>query len=98
MFFLHLFPGIGRELAKAFIQCKAATVYALSKTKSTLESLITEVPTNLGTIVPVEVDLCDWETTKKALEKLGPVDVLVNNAAVYVGELFGDIRPESIDE
>ena len=33
-------------------------------------------------IIPVEVDLSDWEATRKAVEGIGPIHLLVNNAGV----------------
>lgn len=87
------FAGIGRELAKAFSLGKAEKVFALSRTKSHLDDLIKECPC----IVPVPVDLTDWNFTKSAVESLGPVDILVNNAGTAILESFLKIKPESFD-
>ncbi|XP_045191222.1 D-erythrulose reductase-like [Mercenaria mercenaria] len=69
--------GIGRGVAIALSEsgCK---VYALSRTKSTLDSLTEEYPS----ITPIVADLCDWEDTKKKIEKLEVLDGLVNNAGI----------------
>ncbi|XP_045188386.1 L-xylulose reductase-like [Mercenaria mercenaria] len=69
--------GIGRGVAIALSEsgCK---VYALSRTKSSLDSLTEEYP-NITSIV---ADLCKWEDTKKKLEKLEVLDGLVNNAGI----------------
>jgi L-xylulose reductase len=69
--------GIGRGVAIALNQagCK---VYALSRTKSTLDSLVEECPD----IIPIIADLCDWEDTREKLEKLEVLDGLVNNAGI----------------
>ena len=34
------------------------------------------------------VDLSDWAATRKVVEELGPIDLLVNNAAVLSPMLF----------
>lgn len=79
---------IARELAK-----HGATVIAVARSADKLKQLQNEVPS----VVPVCVDLADWGATEAALSKAGPVDLLVNNAAVAILEPFGDIKPESID-
>lgn len=48
-------------------------------------------------IVPVCVDIGDWNATRKAVEKLGPIDILVNNAAVSKSESFFGVKPETIN-
>ncbi|XKL60849.1 hypothetical protein PGB90_007906 [Kerria lacca] len=85
--------GIGRELAKAFVKCKAKTVFGLSRTNTHLQKLVLEQPA----IVPVYADLADWDLTRYALECLGPIDILVNNAAESTTEPFLDIKPENFD-
>ena len=49
------------------------------------------------TIKPVCVDLSDLENTKKVVEGLGPIDLLVNNAGVYEEQLFVDIDLKAFD-
>ncbi|KAK7576213.1 hypothetical protein V9T40_012499 [Parthenolecanium corni] len=85
--------GIGYDIAKAFVKCGAEKVFALSKTKANLDKLAAESPL----IVPVCVDLGDWNAARKAVESLGPIDVLINNAAVAECDSFFDVKPESID-
>lgn len=48
-------------------------------------------------IIPVPVDLTDWEATQTALSKVGPIDLLVNNAAMAVLEPVGEIKPDTFD-
>ncbi|XP_053406582.1 L-xylulose reductase-like [Mercenaria mercenaria] len=69
--------GIGLTLAIALSHdgCK---VYALSRTKSTLDALVEECPG----IIPTEADLCNWDDTREKLEKLEVLDGLVNNAGI----------------
>ncbi len=91
-YFIHPL-GIGKAIATAFAKCKAEKVYALAKTKEDLEQLASEVPN----IVPVVADLCDWDATKKAVEAVGRIDILINNAGVASLESFVDVKPESFD-
>lgn len=69
--------GIGRGVAIALSK-KGCKVYALSRTQSDLDSLGAEC----DNIVPILADLCDWEDTRKKLEKLEVLDGLVNNAGI----------------
>ncbi|KAK7803066.1 hypothetical protein U0070_001889 [Myodes glareolus] len=48
-------------------------------------------------IEPVCVDLGDWEATEKALGGIGPVDLLVNNAAVALMQPFIESTKEVFD-
>jgi len=70
--------GIGRAVATALARsgCK---VYALSRTKATLDTLVEEYPD----IIPITQDLQDWDKTRETLEQLEALDGLVNNAAAY---------------
>ncbi|KAG8233906.1 hypothetical protein J437_LFUL005234 [Ladona fulva] len=84
--------GIGRETVKKLASC-GAKVVALSRTPEHLQSLTVEVP-SLETIC---VDLADWDATRKAIQCVGPIDCLVNNAAVALLESFMEITPANID-
>ncbi|XP_046989443.1 L-xylulose reductase-like [Schistocerca americana] len=84
--------GIGRELVKALVRY-GAEVIALSRTKKHLDTLCQEV-----NVTPVCVDLSDWETAREAVRKIGPVDCLVNNAAVALLDPFLKAKPEDFDK
>lgn len=85
--------GIGRVIAIALSKAGAET-FALSKTKENLDALVKEYPA----IHPVCVDLSKWEETKKAVEKLGHIDLLVNNAGIALRQPFLEIDQENIDK
>ncbi len=71
--------GIGRGIAEELWK-GGATVYALSRTQSDLDSLQADFP---GMQI-VCVDLQDWNATQKAVVAIGDVDLLVNNAGVLI--------------
>ena len=86
--------GIGRGIAIALAR-SGANVYALSKTKTNLDSLVKEVPN----IQPIQVDLQDWDATVNTVDKLEKLDGLVNNAGIIpmpVGAI--DVPKEAIDQ
>ena len=43
------------------------------------------------------MDLGDLDATKKAVESLGPINLLVNNAGVGKLQHFLDVTPEAYD-
>lgn len=85
--------GIGRHLALQMSKL-GAEVYALSRTKSRLESLQEEDPK----IKIVCVDLVDWDATRKAVQEITPIELLVNNAGHYKPESLLETTKESFDE
>ncbi|XP_077897519.1 carbonyl reductase [NADPH] 2 isoform X2 [Ictidomys tridecemlineatus] len=48
-------------------------------------------------VEPLCVDLGDWEATERALGGVGPVDLLVNNAAVALMQPFLEVTKEAFD-
>ncbi|XP_060064150.1 D-erythrulose reductase-like [Ylistrum balloti] len=84
--------GIGREIAKKLVECGAET-YALSKTKEGLDSLKSEVPS----MHIVQADLADWDGSRKIIEQLGPIDLLVNNAGAAWNAPFMEVKKEELD-
>ena len=44
------------------------------------------------------VDLSDWAATRKAVEEIGPVDLLVNNAAILRLTAFLEVEEAEISE
>ncbi|XP_069122877.1 L-xylulose reductase-like [Argopecten irradians] len=84
--------GIGREIAKKLVECGAET-FALSRTQADLDSLKSEV-TSMNI---VQADLQDWDGSRKILEQLGPIDLLVNNAGVSSPAPFMEVKKEQLD-
>jgi L-xylulose reductase len=88
--------GIGRDICKLLVAC-GATVAAVSRTKSDLDSLEAEIP-----IVPVVADLSDAAAAVVAaeacLQRLGRIDCLVNNAGVSFPQPFLETTVAAFDE
>ncbi|KAM8785211.1 L-xylulose reductase [Rhynchonycteris naso] len=84
--------GIGRSTVQA-LHAAGVQVVAVSRTQSDLDSLVGECPG----VKPVCVDLGDWEATERALAGVGPVDLLVNNAAVALVQPFLEVTKEACD-
>ncbi|XP_027811388.1 carbonyl reductase [NADPH] 2 [Marmota flaviventris] len=84
--------GIGRDTVKA-LHASGARVVAVSRTNADLVSLSKECPG----VEPLCMDLGDWEATERALGGVGPVDLLVNNAAVALVQPFLEVTKEAFD-
>lgn len=84
--------GIGKQLALRLSK-HGGQVVALSKTKKNLEKLCAEDPR----IETVCVDLSDWHATRKAVQSVLPIDLLVNNAAVASLNPFLDATEDDCD-
>ncbi|KAL3870400.1 hypothetical protein ACJMK2_038468 [Sinanodonta woodiana] len=85
--------GLGRGIVKKLAECGAECV-ALSRTQDNLDSLKNEVPG----IQTVMVDLADWTATRHALENIGKIDLLVNNAAISIASPFLETTKDDLDK
>ncbi|CAH0719380.1 unnamed protein product, partial [Brenthis ino] len=84
--------GIGRGIAIELWRA-GAKVVAISRTKSHLDTLKNEYPS----IDILELDVGDWEKTRRFIDSLGHFDALVNNAAVAKCEPFLECSPDAFD-
>ena len=84
--------GIGRGIALRVIAC-GGHVIALSLNQTNLDTLKAECPS----VETVACDLTDWEATRAAVEALGPVHCLVNNAGVSSHKSFLDATETDFD-
>ncbi|KAK3705059.1 hypothetical protein QZH41_009323, partial [Actinostola sp. cb2023] len=84
--------GIGRSTAKALAQ-GGAEVIALTRTQADLDSLVAEVPS----IQPLCVDVTMTEDVKKAIEGLGDIHLLVNNAGIGILDSFLNVKTNDFD-
>lgn len=56
------------------------------------------LPSQSPSINPVCVDLADWGATEAALQNIGPIDLLVNNAACAKLQSFLEVTPDQFDQ
>ncbi|KAI0216275.1 L-xylulose reductase [Lamellibrachia satsuma] len=85
--------GMGKGIAEALVAGGAET-YALSRTQEDLAKLKDENP-GLHTVC---VDLADWATARRAVEQIGPVDLLVNNAGILIPTPFLETEETQMDK
>lgn len=85
--------GIGKSICIALAKAGAQT-FALGKTKENLDALVSEYPS----IHPVCADLSNWMETRKAVETIGPIDLLVNNAGISIVQPLLEVSEEAADQ
>ena len=82
--------GIGYAIAKKLLD-NGAIVYIIDNNRNLLEKATSESGKKL---IPLEVDVSDWEATRKVVKDILPIQLLVNNAAVLVSKSVLDATEE----
>ncbi|KAJ8306001.1 hypothetical protein KUTeg_016546 [Tegillarca granosa] len=85
--------GIGKAISERLVK-ERAKVYVIGRSQENLEKLEAENPS----INTIQVDLRDWDKTKASVEKIGIVDLLVNNAGITHKEFFVDEKKEQFED
>lgn len=93
--------GIGREVALEYAREGAAVVLHYAHSAAGAESAVSEIEGAGGRAVAFKSDFTDVnavnELGKQAVEFLGGLDVLVNNAGITMNLPFEDVTPEQFD-
>ncbi len=92
--------GIGRAVAREFAKHGAA-VGLLARGRAGLEATAEEVNELGGTACPVPTDVAEFDQVRNAAavieERLGPIDIWVNNAMTTVFSFFDDVSAEEYE-
>jgi 3-oxoacyl-[acyl-carrier protein] reductase len=87
--------GIGRSIALRFAAA-GARVAAISRTGAQLEAVAAAA--RPGAVLPIEADVSRAESVAEAVrtarERLGEIDILVNNAALFLHKPFAETTAE----
>lgn len=90
--------GIGAAIAKELAARGAAVAVNYSGSKASAEKVVAEIQKAGGKALAVQANLSDPDSVgplvKTVAEKLGPIDVLVNNAGVYEFRPLEQLTPE----
>jgi NAD(P)-dependent dehydrogenase (short-subunit alcohol dehydrogenase family) len=93
--------GVGRGIGLEFAKAGAAVVFHYSHNVAGAESAVQEILDAGGKATAVNADFNEVEEARKlgkeAIEFLGGVDVLINNAGITVNIPFLKVRPEQYD-
>ena len=92
-------PGMGREIALAFVR-EGAAVAVAARTASAVETLAAEIRAAGGRALPVPTDIAKVEDCRRladaTLREFGRIDVLVNNA--FVGGKYVPVAEADLDD
>lgn len=80
-------------MVKKIVEAGCTNIYVIDKDANLLKQLHDEFPM----VKSVNVDLLDWEETRKAVESFGPVDHVINNAGIPEAERVLEITSGGID-
>nr|HMN27281.1 SDR family NAD(P)-dependent oxidoreductase [Caldilineaceae bacterium] len=93
--------GIGRGVALAFAGAGAEVVLHYSHSGDGAHSAVESIRTAGGRATAIQADFNDLAQVQglctQALEFLGGVDVLVNNAGITMNKPFLEVTPEQFD-
>ena len=86
--------GIGFAIAKKFAENGACVLMNGSKDEEGLEKAWEEIKAINPGAEKYFFDVSDYDECKKAFEKMGDIDILINNAGISYLGLFTDMNPE----
>jgi short-subunit dehydrogenase len=93
--------GIGERIARAFAR-SSANLALVARDARALESLASELSGSGIKCVALAADLADFSTHQQLLDRaeaeLGPIDILVNNAALDGHSVFAEFPGARIEE
>jgi len=88
--------GVGRAVSLRFAAA-GARVAALARTRSELDALASDRDAG-GRILPIVADVSSPDAVRSAVatarERLGPLAILVNNAAIYLEKPISETTPD----
>ncbi|QQK76440.1 glucose 1-dehydrogenase [Salicibibacter cibarius] len=90
--------GIGHRLATGFAE-EGAKVVVNSRKYEKLKPLIEEIEKTGGEVLPVQADMREYDDVvalmKKANERFGRIDLLINNAGGSFGHSLDELSPNA---
>lgn len=90
--------GLGTAICKRLCRAGHAVVAGCRPASPRRESWLRHMSDEGLRVIASEADVCDWESSRRALEsvrhEVGPVDILVNNAGITRDALFRQMAPE----
>jgi len=93
--------GIGRAIAELFAS-KGAIIAAAARSVGEITEVCDNITSAGGRAIPVQMDLTDESSIKNAITKaqseLGPIDILINNAAVITLHKIVDTPTDAWDQ
>lgn len=89
--------GLGRGIATALAEA-GAEVVLVARSGDEIAEVAAEIRAAGGKARPMPCDVCDTAAFDKALDAVGDVDVLVNNAGTNRPQPFIEVTPDTYDQ
>ncbi len=89
--------GIGYCIAEAFARAGYAVFATYNKTENTLPALSKKLSEENLSLTHLFCDVSDEESVMKLFEKVGDIDILINNAGISEFSLLSDISSAAWD-
>jgi len=93
--------GIGAAIAKRLAADGASVAITYAKDAASASAVVKAIELDGGKAIAIQADAADAEAVKNAVEKaveaLGPLDVLVNNAGTAIPTKFEEATLEELD-
>ncbi|HJS89424.1 MAG TPA: acetoacetyl-CoA reductase [Steroidobacteraceae bacterium] len=90
--------GLGSAICRRLCRAGHAVVAGCRPGSPRRERWLRQMADEGLSVIASEADVCDWESSRRALEsvrrEIGPVDILVNNAGITRDALFRQMAPE----
>ena len=90
--------GLGTAICRRLCRAGHAVVAGCRPGSPRRERWLRQMADEGLSVIASEADVCDWESSRRALEsvrcEIGPVDILVNNAGITRDALFRQMAPE----
>lgn len=90
--------GLGTAICRRLCRAGHAVVAGCRPGSPRRERWLRQMSDEGLSVIASEADVCDWESSRRALEsvrrEIGPVDILVNNAGITRDALFRQMAPE----
>ena len=86
--------GIGFAIAKKFAEAGACVILNAGHSGQELENAWNEIKTINPGAERYLFDVSDYEKCREAFEKMGGIDILINNAGISHTGLFTDMKPD----
>jgi 3-oxoacyl-[acyl-carrier protein] reductase len=89
--------GLGRGVANA-LAAEGVSVALLARGQEAIDNAVADITGRGGHAIGIPADLADWPSVERALEisrqKLGPIDILLNNSGGPPPSPVSGVRPE----
>lgn len=94
--------GIGASIVRRLAEQGASVAFTYSRSSDKAEGIVAEINAHGGQAMAIQADSAKPQEVIDAVngtvEKLGGIDILINNAGIYIGKAFEDHTLEEYEQ